>query len=221
MRAMILAAGRGERMQHLTIDTPKPLLCVHGSYFIEYAIRALEKIGVREIVINVCYKAALIKSALGSGAQYGVEIVYSDEAEALETGGGIYQALPLLGPDPFIVLSCDVIADYQLQNLPKKIKKLAHLVLVDNPDFHLKGDFCLVGDKVVMGDAHTYTFSNIGVYRPELFQHCQPGRFRLGDLLKTAIQNDQVTGEYYGGFWQNLGTPSQLENMVALPDSLL
>jgi MurNAc alpha-1-phosphate uridylyltransferase len=130
MRAMILAAGRGERMQQLTAHTPKALLRVHGCYLIEYSIRALAKIGVQEIVINVCYKAEMIKSALGTGAKYGVTIVYSDELEALETGGGIFQALPLLGSDPFIVISCDLITSYPLQNLPKNIIILIFILKV-------------------------------------------------------------------------------------------
>lgn len=221
MRAMILAAGRGERMQHLTANLPKALLRVRERYLIEYSILALVKIGIRDIVINVCYQAEQIKATLGTGAQYGVNIIYSEEAEALETGGGVFQALPLLGAEPFIVLSCDVICDYQLQNLPRNPDKLAHLVLVDNPEFHPKGDFCLAGKEIFLGAENTYTFSNVGIYRPELFAGCQPGKFRLGDLLIQAVRNGQVTGEYYKGFWENLGTPSQLENMVLLPDNLL
>jgi MurNAc alpha-1-phosphate uridylyltransferase len=220
MRAMILAAGRGERMKHLTTETPKALLRLGNRYLIEYSITALAKIGVREIIINVCYKAEQIKAALGAGTQYGVKIIYSDEPEALETGGGIFQALSLLGSEPFIVLSCDVVSDYPLQNLPKNPDQLAHLVLVDNPDFHPSGDFCLAGKQIYLGNDQTYTFGNIGVYRPELFADCKPGKFRLGDLLKQAIQNVQVTGERYSGFWQNFGTPAQLENKIALPDSL-
>jgi MurNAc alpha-1-phosphate uridylyltransferase len=220
MRAMILAAGRGERMQHLTMDTPKALLRLHGRYLIEYSISALVKAGVEDIVINVCYKAEQIKAALGDGSRYGVNIIYSDEVEALETGGGIFQALPLLGDNPFIVLSCDVISDYHLQNLPREPKKLAHLVMVNNPEFHPKGDFCFHGDYLDMSSGQTYTFSNIGIYRPELFAGCQPGRFRLGELLRVAIDDVQVTGERYTGFWMNLGTPSQLESMAVLPDSL-
>lgn len=221
MRAMILAAGRGERMKHLTADLPKALLRVRDRYLIEYSIYNLKKIGIQDIVINVCYKAQQIKQALGDGSRYGINIHYSEELEALETGGGIFQALPLLGEDPFIVLSCDVIANYNLQQLPKNPEKLAHLVLVKNPDFHPMGDFCLQDNRISITSGQTYTFSNIGVYRKELFAGCKPGRFRLGDLLKAAILNDQVTGEYYTGFWQNFGTPAQLESMVELPDSLL
>jgi MurNAc alpha-1-phosphate uridylyltransferase len=221
MRAMILAAGRGERMQHLTANVPKALLRLHGRYLIEYSILSLRKAGIHDIVINVSYQAEQIKSIVGSGSQYDVSIVYSDEVEALETGGGIFQALPLLGNNPFIVLSCDVVSDYALQNLPKNPEKLAHLVLVDNPDFHPAGDFCLMGNKIYLGADQTYTFGNIGVYRPELFAGCQPGKFRLGELLKRAIQNAQVTGECHKGFWQNFGTPAQLENTAVLPDNLL
>lgn len=220
MRAMILAAGRGERMRHLTANTPKALLRVQGNYLIEYSLHALIKAGIQDIVINVCYLAEQIKTALGNGSKYGVNIIYSDEAIALETGGGIFKALPLLGSDPFIVLSCDVISDYSLKKLPVDPQKLAHLVMVDNPQFHPQGDFCLNGNSVAIGSGQTYTFSNIGIYRPELFSQCSPGIFRLGPLLKEEIMNGQVTGEYYNGYWENLGTPAQLENRVELPDIL-
>lgn len=213
---MILAAGRGQRMAHLTKETPKPLLRVQGSYLIEYAIGALTKIGIKDIVINVSYLGEQIKSALGDGARYAVRLHYSEEPRALETGGGIFKALPLLGPDPFIVLSGDVIAEYPLENLINYPKKLAHLVLVDNPDFHPDGDFYLQGNEIVRSGKQKFTFSNIGVYRPELFAKCQPGSFRLGDLLKEAIAHDQVTGEYYQGVWYNVGTPEQLEALSSV-----
>jgi MurNAc alpha-1-phosphate uridylyltransferase len=210
MRAMILAAGRGSRMAHLTTETPKALLRVRGFYLIEHAIYALAKAGIQEIVINVSYLREQIPSALGNGECYGVRLHYSKEPEALETGGGIFQALPLLGPEPFIVLSCDLITEYPLQNLIKHPEKLAHLVLVDNPDFHLEGDFYLQGNRVLATGEKKLTFSNIGVYRPELFAKCQPGSFRLGDLLKEAVAEGQVSGEYFQGVWHNLGTPEQL-----------
>lgn len=219
-RGMILAAGRGERMRHLTAATPKALLRVGDRYLIDYSIYALKSIGIKEIVINVSYLSEQIKSALGDGSRYGVAILYSEENEPLETGGGIFKALPLLGDNPFIVLSADVVTDYALQKLPKIPEKLAHLVLVDNPEFHPEGDFGLEGNKLFLNAHKKFTFGNIGVYRPELFQHCQGGKFRLGDLLKQAILNEAVTGESYHGFWQNFGTPAQLENRVALPNSL-
>jgi MurNAc alpha-1-phosphate uridylyltransferase len=216
MRAMILAAGRGQRMAHLTAETPKPLLRVQGRYLIEFSIASLAKIGVRDIVINIAYLREQIKSALGDGSAYGVRLHYSEEQEALETGGGIFQALPLLGNEPFIVLSCDIISDYPLKNLSLPSKKLAHLVLVDNPDFHQSGDFSLRGNQVFSEGENKLTFGNIGIYSPELFANCNPGKFRLGDVLKEAASRHQVTGEYYQGFWHNLGTPQQLAEVNAL-----
>lgn len=216
-RGMILAAGRGARMEHLTQETPKALLRVGGRYLIEYSIHALKTVGIKEIIINVSYLGEQIKAALGDGSRYGIHIAYSEETEALETGGGIFKALPLLGAHPFIVLSADVVTDYPLKNLPKIPEKLAHLVLVDNPPYHPHGDFGLQQNQILMDAAHQFTFGNIGVYRPELFDHCQGGKFRLGDLLKQAIRDAAVTGESYHGFWQNFGTPAQLENRDALP----
>lgn len=210
MRGMIFAAGRGERMGELTQNTPKPLLKVAGRYLIEYSIEALRKIGIQDIVINVCYKADQIKQALGNGDRYGVNIHYSEEAEALETGGGIYKALPLLGKDPFVVVSCDIITDYPFQNLPHEPKGLGHIVMVQNPPYHPAGDFCLDGHLVCIGAHSTLTFGNIGVYRPELFQHCKPGKFRLGTILRHAIELHQITGERFDGQWHNLGTPQDL-----------
>ncbi len=210
MRGMILAAGRGQRMGALTANTPKPLLKAAGHYLIEYSIFSLLKMGIREIVINVCYQREQIKSALGDGSRYGATFLYSEEEEALETGGGVFQALPLLGDDPFVVLSCDVITDYPLQNLPKEPKQLAHLVLVDNPSFHPRGDFNLHEGIISSSTQNQYTFANIGIYRRELFANCQPGRFRLGDLIKNALADLAVTGEYYRGIWHNVGTPDEL-----------
>jgi MurNAc alpha-1-phosphate uridylyltransferase len=220
MRAMILAAGRGERMGQLTVETPKPLIKVAGHHLIEYSLYALKKAGIHEIVINVSYHADQIKHALGNGERYGVNIYYSDEETALETGGGILQAMPLLGNEPFLVLSGDIITDYPLCNLPGEPLGLAHLVLVDNPVFHPRGDFCLFGQRIYYGKGHTLTFGNIGVYRPELFQHCEQGRFRLGELLKAEILNQQITGEHYTGFWNNVGTPEELVLVANYTESL-
>jgi MurNAc alpha-1-phosphate uridylyltransferase len=217
MRGMILAAGRGERMGALTAATPKPLLKVGGYYLIEYSLSALKKAGIHEVIINVCYLGDQIKRAIGDGSQYGLTIHYSEEKEALETGGGVFQALPWLGSDPFIVLSCDVVTDYDLQKLPKNPSGLAHLVLVDNPEYHTKGDFCLTGNKVYCGQQSTLTFSNIGVYRPELFTGCSPGKFRLGSLLRDRILQDKITGEHFKSIWYNLGRPEDLEKITALP----
>ncbi len=210
MRGMILAAGRGVRMGALTENTPKPLIKVSGRYLIEYSIDLLLSRGVRDIVINVSYHADQIKRALGDGSRYQARFYYSEEKEALETGGGIFQALPLLGDEPFIVLSSDIITDYPLQKLPQP-EKLAHLVLIDNPSFHPRGDFGLAETKIYCAEDHNpFTFANIGMYRKELFAHCNPGKFRLGDLLKEAVKNADVTGEHYQGVWHNVGTPEDL-----------
>lgn len=211
MRAMILAAGRGERMRELTHATPKPLLRVGDRYLIEYSLEALARAGIQEVVINVCYLAAQIVSAIGDGERYGLRIQYSHEDVALETGGGIYQALPLLGNDPFLVLSCDVITGFDLKQLPTSPAGMAHLVLVDNPDFHPHGDFCLLGQRVCLGKESTLTFANIGIYRPEMFAHAKPGKFKLGELLKYYIAEQQVSGEYYQGLWHNIGTPTDIK----------
>jgi MurNAc alpha-1-phosphate uridylyltransferase len=221
MRAMILAAGRGERMGNLTSYTPKALLPVVGRPLIEYSLLSLVKLGIEDIIVNVCYRREQIKSALGDGSRYGVRLHYSEETEALETGGGICRALPLLGTEPFIVLSCDIITDFPLQTLLQHPKQMAHLVLVENPSYHPRGDFSLAGNKIIPANAQqTFTFANIGIYRPELFANCVPGHFRLGDLLKQAVTEGQLTGEFYSGFWHNLGTPQQLLDLNAVPDSL-
>ena len=220
MRAMILAAGRGERMGALTRAIPKPLLHVAGHHLIEYFIYALRKAGIHDIVINVCYHADLIKHTLGNGERYGVNLHYSEEDTALETGGGIQQALPLLGNEPFLVLSSDIITDYPLLDLPTEPNGLAHLVLVDNPVFHPHGDFCLYGERIYYGKGHTLTFGNIGIYRPELFRDCEPGRFRLGELLKTQILGQQISGEHYTGFWHNVGTQEELITVASHTEKL-
>lgn len=215
MRAMILAAGRGERMRELTVTTPKPLLKAHGRYLIEYSILHLQQAGIKEIVINVAYHADQIQAALGDGRRYGVALEYSVEPERLETGGGIFQALPLLGAKPFLVMSSDVVSNYPIEKLPKQMDALAHLVLVDNPAFHPKGDFGLQEGYVAMNAKPSFTFGNIGIYHPDLFAGCSPGHFPLNRLLFPAIERKQITGEYFKGQWFNIGTPEQLQEFVA------
>jgi MurNAc alpha-1-phosphate uridylyltransferase len=211
MRGMILAAGKGERMGSLTQKTPKPLLRAAGSYLIEHAIQSLSEAGIKEIVINVSYLKEQIIAALGNGARYGVKLFYSEEEERLETGGGIVKALPLLGDEPFVVLSGDIITDYPIAKLFQKPLKLAHLVLIENPPFKPQGDFCLnENHEIEMGPGKTYTFANVGLYRPALFAGLEPVYRRLGDLWKEAILQKQITGECYQGLWYNVGTPQEL-----------
>jgi len=209
-RAMILAAGRGERMGELTASVPKPLLRVNGRYLIEYAIASIKQAGINEIVINLSWHGDQIQAALGNGSEYGVNIFYSEEPERLETGGGILKALPLLGSEPFIVMSSDIVTDYPLEKLPKTLSGLAHIVMVDNPLYHIHGDYGLQNEKVMLQANKTFTHANIGVYSPDLFRGCTPGHFRLTQVLNPAIVADQVTGEHYQGHWRNIGTKADI-----------
>lgn len=223
MRALILAAGRGERMGELTRSIPKPLLRVGEHYLIEYALANLKHAGIHEIVINVFYQAEQIKQALGTGERYGVHIAYSEEQERLDVGGGIVQAQALLGDEPFIAVSADVITDYPLASLPQKLTGLAHLVMVQNPVFHPEGDFGLCQNILDLEVQPRLTFGSVGIYQPELFCHHPAGFLRWSDIMLPAIQAGQVTGELFKGQWYNVGTPADLAdvNQRAREDSNL
>lgn len=209
---MILAAGRGERMRPLTDTTPKPLLRIGGQTLIERHVHALARAGITELVINHAYLGEQIVQALGDGDAYGVHICYSPETGgSLETGGGIMKALPLLGAEPFLAVNGDIWTDFPFDALPPQIDSLAHLVMVDNPDNHLQGDFSLSEGRLSQQGPAMLTFSGIGVYRPELFAGCSPGVFPLGPLLRTAMDAGQVSGEHYQGSWFDVGTPERLD----------
>ncbi len=215
MKAMILAAGRGERMRPLTDRLPKPLLVVRGQPMIERIIIALAAAGIRDLVINHAHLGALIESALGDGSRFGVRIAYSPEGEALETAGGIAKALPLLGNAPFLVVNGDLLCDFDFFRLNGKVldKNLAHLVLVSNPPQHPNGDFALEGDRLAArGDAgHMHTFSGIGLYQPELFSGITAGqKAPLAPLLRAAMAAGRVSGELHRGQWHDVGTPERL-----------
>lgn len=211
---MILAAGRGERMRPLTDRIPKPLLPVAGRPLIQHHIESLARAGFCELVINHAHLGDQIEQALGDGSQWGVEISYSPEpAGALETGGGIFQALPLLGEAPFLVVNGDIWTDYDFSRLSLPQDSLAHLVLVDNPTHNPQGDFCLANGRVSDGPGERLTFSGIGVYHPALFEHCKPGAFPLAPLLKAAMAQQRVSGEYYKGRWVDVGTPERLAEL--------
>jgi MurNAc alpha-1-phosphate uridylyltransferase len=219
VKAMILAAGRGERMRPLTDHTPKPLLSAGGQCLIEYHIRALARAGITDLVINHAHLGGQIETSLGDGGRYGVSIHYSPEGEgrALETGGGIFRALPLLGTEPFIVVNGDVYCDYPYERLKTGPRGLAHLVLVDNPEHHPEGDFVLVDGQVSAdGGAARLTFSGIGLYRPELFAGCRDGAFPLAPLLRAAMGRGEVSGEHYQGLWMDIGTPQRLQRLDEL-----
>ena len=217
MIGMILAAGRGERMMPLTANTPKPLIKVRGIPLIEHAILAYKKAGIHQLVINTAYLSDQIQAHLGDGSKLGVKIRYSNEPEgALETAGGIIKALPLLGDEPFMVINSDVICDYDLSRLSLPIGSLAHLLLVDNPAHNPKGDFSLVNQhQIVPARAKSYTFAGIGIYHPDFFKKHQntQGRLALYPLLTEALNNNQLSGEYHQGDWQDIGTPERLEQV--------
>ena len=211
MKVMILAAGRGERMGSLTDSCPKPLLEVAGKPLIEHHILALKAQGFSEFVINVAYLGQQIIDTLGSGQRWGVDIVYSDEgSDALETGGGICNALPLLGDGHFLVVNADVWMDYPFSTLRNQIAKQIHLVLVPNPQHHLSGDFVLSGGDLLNDGAEKHTYSGVGVYHPSLFDESCAGKFPLAPIIRQAIQKQQATGELHDKTWIDVGTPERL-----------
>jgi len=228
VKAIILAAGRGERMRPLTDRTPKPLLVAGGRSLIEWQIVRLVLAGLTEIVVNVSHLAAQIERSIGDGTRYGARIEYSREPVALETAGGIAQALPLLGGDTFVAVNGDIYCDYDYARLahlssPSGVVApgwSAHLVLVDNPDHHPQGDFGLAGPRVVPGNAGSrLTFSGIGVYRAELFSGIPAGERRaLGPLLHAQVAAGAVRGEHHGGTWVDVGTPERLAGLQAMLD---
>lgn len=214
MRAMILAAGRGERMRPLTDHTPKPLLQAGGKPLIVWHIERLARAGFTELVINHAYLGQQIEAALGDGSQWRVHIRYSAEGTALETAGGIANALPLLGEQPFLVVNGDVFTDIDYASLALPEGKLAHLVMVDNPPQHAAGDFGLKDGFVLESAEHRLTFSGIGVYDPALFDNVQRGQAaKLAPLLKAAMQQQRVTGQHHHGLWHDIGTPERLEQL--------
>jgi len=214
MRAMILAAGRGERMRPLTDHTPKPLLQAGGKPLIVWHIERLARAGFTELVINHAHLGQQIEAALGDGSQWRVHIRYSAEGTALETAGGIANALPLLGEQPFLVVNGDVFTDIDYASLALPEGKLAHLVMVDNPPQHAAGDFGLKDGLVLESAEHRLTFSGIGVYHPALFANVQLGQAaKLAPLLKAAMQQQRVTGQHHHGLWHDIGTPERLEQL--------
>lgn len=216
MKAMILAAGLGNRMRPLTLYTPKPLLEVGGKPLIVWHIEKLKNMGVTEIVINSAWLADKLISSLGDGSQFGVDIRWTREEEGLETAGGIINALPLLGTDPFILVNGDVwtTMDFEALRDTKLNDDLAHLVLVDNPKQHPEGDFTLLDGRAFVFDqdvkGENLTFSGVSVIHPKLFDGLEPGKRPLAPLLKQAMQNQKVSAEKLKGAWVDVGTPERL-----------
>lgn len=228
-KALIFAAGKGERMRPLTMRRPKPLLEAGGKPLIVWHLEKLAALGVREVVINLSWLADAFPAALGDGAQWGLRIAWSREgAEPLETGGGLLHALPLLGEAPFLAVNGDIWTDYDFARLPREPEGLAHLILVDNPGHNARGDFALAADgRVRSAGEPALTFAGIGVYRRGLFAdwhaavgdtpgaHATPPNFALVPLLRAAMAHDLVTGEHHRGRWSDVGTPQRLADLDA------
>ena len=214
MRAMILAAGRGERMRPLSDSVPKPLLEVAGKPLIVHHLERLAAAGCREVVVNLAHLGLRIRDRLGDGGRFGVEIRYSVEGEtaeeALETAGGIVKALPLLGDGPFLVVNADIFCDHPFTPPAMSPDTLAHLVLVDNPEHHPEGDFAFSDGRVCEAGSARLTFAGIGWYRAALFAGLPAGRLPLAPVLRSALCAGRVTGEHYRGMWYDIGTPERL-----------
>jgi MurNAc alpha-1-phosphate uridylyltransferase len=210
---MILAAGRGERLRPLTDRLPKPLIEVGGRGLIHRHLEKLAAAGFEEVVVNLAWLGEKIAERLGDGGAFGLRIRYSREPEgALETAGGIVHALPLLGDDPFLAVSADVLTDFPFEALVEagRPARAAHLVLVDNPPHHPDGDFALDGDRVVVDAGPRLTYSGIAVFDPALFRGLPEGRRALRPVLERAIRAGRVSGERYAGRWADIGTPERL-----------
>lgn len=229
MKAMILAAGRGERMRPLTDHIPKPLLEVGGKPLIVWHIENLVRAGITDMVVNHAHLGAQIEAALGDGRRFGARIQYSPETRALETAGGIANALPLLDDEPFAVINSDIYCDYDFAHLLERAAAMqargdaAHLVLVDNPPHHPNGDFALSGNRIYALPSSPFplpallTFSGIGIYRPALFSHIPRGGIApLAPLLRAQIALGKISGEHHRGLWVDVGTPQRLAELDKL-----
>ncbi|HLU19969.1 MAG TPA: nucleotidyltransferase family protein [Pusillimonas sp.] len=228
MRAMILAAGRGERMRPLTDTKPKPLLKAGGLSLIEWHIKRLVDAGITQLVINHAWLGPQIEDALGDGRRYGANIAYSREDTALETAGGIARALPLLGKDPFLVVNGDIWCDWDPKNADRAASMIlsrdlqAWLLLTSNPAHHPDGDFSLDDEGMLCTTSgpESFTFTGIGVYRPEFFSNVPPGTpAPLAPLLYQGIEMRRLAGEYYNGLWIDVGTPQRLAELNSLLSS--
>lgn len=216
MIAMVLAAGRGERLRPITASVPKALVEVQGRTLLEHRLLALASAGIETVVINLGWFGDKIIEKIGSGTAYGLNVIYSPEGDnILETGGGIQRALPMLGPDPFLVVNADIYSDMPLplEELPAEC--MGHLVLVPKPDYRPTGDFGLLDGRVRnVSDPHL-TFSGVAVYRPEFFDDCTAGRFSIVSMLRAAADAGTLSGSVYSGRWHDVGTPDRLAELNA------
>lgn len=222
MKAMILAAGQGTRLQPLTLSTPKPLVEVAGKPLIEYHLEKLEAAGFSEVVVNVSWLAEKIEDYLTRHYSGNLKVIISQEVEALETGGGVFSMLSTLSNDnsPFLVINADVLTDFDFSLIPKKIDALAHLYLIDNPLHNEGGDFKLLengslGLKQSPVEGTLLTFSGVSILTPQLFAGCCAGKFSLGDLFRRYIASGDITGQRFSGNWFDVGTLERLEQAQA------
>lgn len=214
MIAMILAAGRGERLRPITDETPKALVEVQGRTLLERHLDHVKAAGIDTVVINLGWLGGMIAERVGSGQAYGLNVVYSPEGDnILETGGGIHRALPLLGSEPFLVVNADILTDMPLPPAELSASDAGHLVLVPTPGHKARGDFDLDDGRVVDSDNPTLTFSGVAIYRPEFFAACDAGRFPLAPMLKSAARAGQLRGSLYEGLWEDVGTPDRLAEL--------
>lgn len=215
MKAMILAAGRGERLRPLTDTTPKPLLMAGSKSLIEHHLLQFADNGITDVVINIAWLGQQIRERLGNGEKYNLHIIYSDEGEqALETAGGIIKALPLLGDKPFLVVNGDIWSDFDLSTLINgEMQGEAHLILVDNPGHNHKGDFALKDGYLQESADSMYTYSGIGVYTKQFFDGLQPGKTPLAPIIRGKIKQHRVTGAIYKGLWTDIGTIERLQTL--------
>ncbi|MDC9724913.1 MAG: nucleotidyltransferase family protein [Gammaproteobacteria bacterium] len=216
MKVIILSAGRGERLRPLTDKTPKPLLHAGKLRIIEHTIQSLVRAGFKDIVINTAHLSGQFPELLGDGDAYNATITYSPEQEGgLETAGGIINALPLLGDEPFLVVNGDIWTDYPFENLAHyKLKELGHLVFVDNPEHNPTGDFSLQSGKVSLDGDNKVTYSGIAIYHPALFANLDVQRLALKPLLLEAISKQMLSGEHYQGKWSDIGTIERLQTLT-------
>jgi N-acetyl-alpha-D-muramate 1-phosphate uridylyltransferase len=215
-KAMILAAGRGERMRPLTDSLPKPLLRIAGKPLLQYHLEAVRAAGIRDVVINLAWQGEKISEYFGDGAHFGLSIEYSEEQpKALETAGGIFRALPRLRPAPFIVINGDIFCDFPLATLAIGAGDWAHLVLAPNPPQHPQGDFGCAAGRALQDAPQRFTFSGIAIYREEFFADCVDGAFPLKPLLVRAMQQGRCSAEVYAGVWEDVGTPERLATLDA------
>ena len=212
--ALIFAAGLGERMRPLTDATPKPLLDVRGKPLIVWHLEKLARAGVRDVVINTSHLAAQFPAKLGDGAAWNLRIRYSFEgAEPLDSGGGMFRALPFLGHEPFLAVNGDIFTDFDFSTLPQNPLGVAHLVMVANPPQHPNGDFLLREDRLFDELSPRLTFAGIGVYRPSLLDGQSDGKFSIVPILRAAMRRGEITGEHYRGVWNDVGTPERLAEL--------